>query len=74
MGKLNMEHDKELLLLQLKQRLLAQGIRPQIVATAKIIKTTDTYILFGMWKFQGVLRVRRRPDSMSSTTFHNIIK
>ena len=57
MEKLNKEHDKELLLLQLKQRLLAQGIRPQIVATAKIIKVTDTYILFGMWKFQGVFRV-----------------
>ena len=56
---MNKEHDKELLLLQLKQRLLAQGIRPQIVATAKIIKTTDTYILFGMWKFHGVLRVGR---------------
>ena len=58
MGKLNMEHDKELLLLQLKQRLLTQGIRPQIVATAKIIKVTDTYILFGMWKFQGVLYIK----------------
>jgi hypothetical protein len=59
MGKLNKEHDKELLLLQLKQRLLTQGIRPQIVATAKVIKITDTYILFGMWLFQGVLRVGR---------------
>jgi hypothetical protein len=57
MGKLNKEHDKELLLLQLKQRLLTQGIRPQIVASAKIVKVTDTYILFGMWKFQGVLRM-----------------
>jgi hypothetical protein len=59
MEKLIKEHDKELLLLRLKQRLLAQGIRPQIVATAKIIKTTDTYILFGMWKFQGVLRLSK---------------
>ena len=57
---MNKEHDKELLLLQLKQRLLAQGIRPQIVATAKIIKITDTYILFGMWKFQGVLKMGRK--------------
>ena len=51
------EPNHELLLQQLKQRLHAQGIRPQIIDTAKIIKVTDQYIYFGMWKFQGVLRV-----------------
>jgi hypothetical protein len=49
----------ELLLQQLKQRLHVQGIRPQIIDTAKIIKVTDKYIYFGMWKFHGVLRVGR---------------
>ena len=55
--KVQDEPNHELLLQQLKQRLLAQGIRPQIINTAKIIKVTDKYIYFGMWKFQGVLRV-----------------
>jgi hypothetical protein len=55
--KVQEEPNFELLLQQLKQRLLAQGIRPQIIDTAKIIKVTDQYIYFGMWKFQGVLRV-----------------
>jgi hypothetical protein len=60
MGKTKVqdEPNHELLLQQLKQRLLAQGIRPQIIDTAKIIKFTDQYVYFGMWKFQGVLRVR----------------
>ena len=49
----------ELLLQQLKQRLHAQGIRPQIIHTAKIIKVTDKYIYFGMWKFQGVLKTKK---------------
>ncbi len=55
--KVQDEPNHELLLQQLKQRLHAQGIRPQIIDTAKIIKVTDKYIYFGMWKFQGVLRV-----------------
>ena len=60
MGKTRVqdEPNHESLLQQLKQRLHAQGIRPQIIDTAKIIKVTDQYIYFGMWKFQGVLRVR----------------
>jgi hypothetical protein len=59
MGKTKVKEEPnfELLLQQLKQRLHAQGIRPQIIDTAKIIKVTDQYIYFGMWKFQGVLRV-----------------
>ena len=57
--KVQDEHNHELLLQQLKQRLHAQGIRPQIIDTAKIIKVTDQYVYFGMWKFQGVLRVKR---------------
>ena len=57
--KVQKEPNFELLLQQLKQRLLAQGIRPQIIDTAKIIKVTDQYIYFGMWKFQGVLRVSK---------------
>ena len=55
--KVQDEPNHDLLLQQLKQRLHAQGIRPQIIHTAKIIKVTDKYIFFGMWKFQGVLRV-----------------
>jgi hypothetical protein len=55
--KIQDEPNFELLLQQLKQRLLSQGIRPQIIDTARIIKVTDQYIYFGMWKFQGVLRV-----------------
>ena len=55
--KVQEEPNHELLLQLLKQRLLAQGIRPQIIDTAKIIKVTDQYIYFGIWKFQGVLRV-----------------
>jgi hypothetical protein len=51
------ESNHESLLQQLKQRLHAQGIRPQIIDTAKIIKVTDQYVYFGMWKFMGVLRV-----------------
>ena len=60
MGKTRVqdEPNHESLLQQLKQRLHAQGIRPQIIDTAKIVKVTDQYIYFGMWKFQGVLRVR----------------
>jgi hypothetical protein len=51
--KVQKEPNFESLLQQLKQRLYAQGIRPQIIETAKIIKVTDKYIYFGMWKFQG---------------------
>jgi hypothetical protein len=51
--KVQEEPNHELLLQQLKQRLLAQGIRPQIIDTAKIIKVNDQYVYFGMWKFQG---------------------
>jgi hypothetical protein len=58
--KVQDEPNFELLLQQLKQRLHAQGIRAQIIDTAKIIKVTDKYIFFGMWKFQGVLRVGKR--------------
>ena len=57
--KVQEEPNHELLLQQLKQRLYAQGIRPQIIETAKIIKVTDQYIYFGLWKFQGVLRVEK---------------
>jgi hypothetical protein len=56
--KVQDELNHELLLQQLKQRLHAQGIRPQIIDTAKIIKVTYKYVYFGMWKFMGVLRVR----------------
>jgi hypothetical protein len=56
--KVQEEPNHELLLQQLKQRLHAQGIRPQIIDTAKIIKVNDQYVYFGMWKFQGMLRVR----------------
>ncbi len=55
--KVQEEPNFELLLQQLKQRLHAQGIRPQIIDTVKIVKIFDKYIYFGMWKFQGVLRV-----------------
>jgi hypothetical protein len=55
--KVQEEPNHELLLQQLKQRLYAQGIRPQIIDIVKIIKVTDQYIYFGIWKFQGVLRV-----------------
>jgi hypothetical protein len=56
--KVQDEPNHELLLQQLKQRLYAHGIRPQIIDTAKIVKVTDQYIYFGMWKFHGVLRVK----------------
>jgi hypothetical protein len=57
--KVQDEPNQELLLQQLKQRLHAQGIRPQIIDAAKIIKFTDQYVYFGMWKFQGVLRISK---------------
>jgi hypothetical protein len=61
MGKKKVQEEPnfESLLQLLKQRLHAQGIRPQIIDTAKIIKVTDQYVYFGMWKFQGVLRVEK---------------
>ena len=51
--KVQDEPNQELLLQQLKQRLHAQGIRPQIIDTTMIVKVTDQYICFGMWKLQG---------------------
>jgi hypothetical protein len=63
--KVQKEPNFELLLQQLKHRLLAQGIRPQIIDTAKIIKVTDMYIYFGMWKFMGVLRVDLKSIKMT---------
>jgi hypothetical protein len=62
--KVQEEPNHELLLQLLKQQLYAQDIRPQIIDTAKIIKVTEKYIYFGMWKFMGVLRVGRFSENL----------
>jgi hypothetical protein len=54
--KVQEEPNHELLLQQLKQRLLAQGIRPQIIDTAKIIKVTDHLYLFWDVEISGGIK------------------